>query len=82
MKSSPVAGSIDLEADQRDVVSRRKKKLTEKMRGFQLDEIERKWSHLHRKMARKTNTVRACFIPSRAQKLLGNSYNNLMISSE
>ena len=42
MKSSPVAGSIDLEADQRDVVSRRKKKLTEKMRGFQLDEIERK----------------------------------------
>ena len=57
MKSSPVAGSIDLEADQRDVVSRRKKKLTEKMRGFQLDELERKWLNLHRKMTRKTNTV-------------------------
>ena len=57
MKSRSVAGSIDFEADQGDVVSRRKKKMTEKMRGFQLDELERKWSHLHRKMIRKTNTV-------------------------
>ena len=27
------------------------------MRGFQLDELERKRSNLHRKMRRKTNTV-------------------------
>ena len=58
MKSRSVAGSIDSEAYyQGDVVSRRKKKLTEKMRGFQLDELERKRSNLHRKMTRKTNTV-------------------------
>ena len=37
--------------------SSRKKKMTEKVRGFQLDEVERKWSYLHRKMTRKTNTV-------------------------
>ena len=57
MKSRSVAGSIDCEAHQGDVVSRRKKKLTEKMRGFQWDELERKQSNLHRKMTRKTNTV-------------------------
>ena len=57
MKSRSVAGSIDSEAHQGDVVSRRKKNLTEKMRGFQLDELERKQSNLHRKMTRKTNTV-------------------------
>ena len=58
MKSRSVAGSIDSEAYyQGDVVSRRKKKLTEKMRGFQLDKLERKQSHLHRTMKRKTNTV-------------------------
>ena len=27
------------------------------MRGFQLDELDRKRSNLHRKMTRKTNTV-------------------------
>ena len=37
--------------------SSRKKKMTEKVRGFQLDELERKWSYLHKKMTRKTNTV-------------------------
>ena len=57
MKSRSVAGSIDSEAHQGDLVSRRNKKLTEKMREFQLDELERKWSNLHRKMIRKTNTV-------------------------
>ena len=58
MKSRSVVGSIDSEAYyQGDVVSRRKKKLTEKMRGFQLDKLERKQSHLHRTMKRKTNTV-------------------------
>ena len=31
--------------------------MTEKMRGFQLDELERKWSNLHRKMTRKIKTV-------------------------
>ena len=39
MKSRSVTGSIDSEAHQGDVVGRRKKKLTEKMRGFQLDEM-------------------------------------------
>ena len=57
MKSRSVTGSIDSEAHQEDVLSRRKKKLTEKMRVFQLDELERKRSSLHRKMTRKTNTV-------------------------
>ena len=58
MKSRSVVGSIDSEAYyQGDVVSRRKKKLTEKMRGLELDELERKQSNLHRKMTRKTNTV-------------------------
>ena len=57
MESRSVAGSMDFEAHQGDVVSRRKKKLTEKMRIFQLDELERKWSNMHRKMTRKTNTV-------------------------
>ena len=57
MKSRSVTGSIDSEAHQGDVLSRRKKKLTEKMRVFQLDELERKRSSLHRKMTRKTNTV-------------------------
>ena len=57
MKSKSVAGSIDSEACQGDVVNRRKKKLTEKVRGFQLDELEIKRSNLHRKMTRKTNTV-------------------------
>ena len=38
-------------------MSRIKKKLTEKMRAFRLDELERKRSNLHKKMARKTNTV-------------------------
>ena len=57
IKSRSVAGSIDSEVHQRDVVSRRKKKLTEKMRGFQLDKLERKQSNLHRMMKRKTNTV-------------------------
>ena len=33
--------------------SSRKKKMTEKVRGFQLDELERKWSYL----TNKTNTV-------------------------
>ena len=47
MKSRSVAGSIDSEARQGDAVNRRKKKLTEKMRGFQLDELERKRSNLH-----------------------------------
>ena len=61
MKSRSVARSIDSEAHQGDVVSRRKKKLTEKMRGFQLDEVERKPSNLHRKMTRKTNTVEDMF---------------------
>ena len=56
MKSRSVAGSIDSEACQGDAVNRRKKKLTEKMRGFQLDELERKWPNMHRKMTRKTNT--------------------------
>ena len=53
MKSRSVAGSIDCEAHQGDLVSRGKKKLTEKMRGFLLDELERKWSNLHRMMTRK-----------------------------
>ena len=57
MKSRSVAGNIDSEVHQRDVVSRRKENLTEKMRGLQLDEPERKRSNLHRKMTRKTNTV-------------------------
>ena len=57
MKSRSLAGSIDSEAHRGDVVSRRNKQLTEKMREFQLDELERKWSNLHRKMIRKTNTV-------------------------
>ena len=57
IKSRSVAGSIDSEVHQRDVVSRRKKKLTEKMRGFQLNGLKRKRSYLHRKMTRKTNTV-------------------------
>ena len=57
MKSRTVAGSIDSEAHQENVVSRGKKNLTEKMRGFQLDELKRKRSYLHRKMTRKTNTV-------------------------
>ena len=57
MKSRSFAGSIDSEAHRGDVVSRRNKQLTEKMREFQLDELERKWSNLHRKMIRKTNTV-------------------------
>ena len=57
MKRRSVAASIDSEAYQGHVVSRRKKKLTEKMRGFELDELERKQSNLNRKMTRKTNTV-------------------------
>ena len=57
MKSRSLAGSIDSEVHRGDVVSRRNKQLTEKMREFQLDELERKWSNLHRKMIRKTNTV-------------------------
>ena len=57
MKSRSLAGSIDSEAHRGDVVGRRNKQLTEKMREFQLDELERKWSNLHRKMIRKTNTV-------------------------
>ena len=57
MESRSVAGSIDSEAHQEDVVSRRKKKLTEKIREFQLDELEIKQSNLHRKMTRKTSTV-------------------------
>ena len=57
MKSKSLAGSIDSEIHRGDVVSRRNKQLTEKMREFQLDELERKWSNLHRKMIRKTNTV-------------------------
>ena len=57
MKSRSVVGSIDSEAHQEDVVSMRKKKLTEKMRGFQSDELKKKRSNLHRKMTRKTNTV-------------------------
>ena len=56
VKSRSVVGSIDSEAHQGDAVNRRKKKLTEKMRGFQLDELERKWPNLHRKMTRKINT--------------------------
>ena len=81
MKTRSVAGSIHCEVHQRDVVSR-KKKLTDKMRGFQLDELERKQSNLHRKMTRKTNTVEDMFYSSKNQKLLGNSYNNLMTFSE
>ena len=61
MESRLVTGSRDSEAHQGDVVSRRKKKMTEKMRGFQLDEVERKPSNLHRKMTRKTNTVEDMF---------------------
>ena len=57
MISRSVARSIESEVHQKDVVSRRKKKLTEKMRRFELDELERKRSNLHRKMTRKTNTV-------------------------
>ena len=57
MKSRSVPESIDSEAHQGDLVSRRNNQLTEKMREFQLDELERKWSNLHRKMIRKTNTV-------------------------
>ena len=57
MKSRSLAGSIDSKAHRGDVVGRRNKQLTEKMREFQLDELERKWSNLHRKMIRKTNTV-------------------------
>ena len=57
MKSRSVAGSIDSEVHQGDVVSRRNKQPTEKMREFQLDELERKCSNLHRKMIIKTNTV-------------------------
>ena len=34
MKNRSVAGSIDCEANQGDVVSRRKRKLAEKMKGF------------------------------------------------
>ena len=37
--------------------SQQKKKLTEKIKGFQLDELERKQSNLNRKMTRKTKTV-------------------------
>ena len=52
-----MSGSMDSEAHQGDVVSRGKKKLAEKMRVFQLDELERKRSSLHRNMTRKTDTV-------------------------
>ena len=40
-----------------DAVSRGKKKLTEKIRGLQLDELEKSRSNLHRKMTKETNTV-------------------------
>ena len=56
VKSRSFAGSIDCEAHQGDVCSRKRKKLTE-MSGFQLNELEKKRSNLHRKMTRKTNTV-------------------------
>ena len=56
VKSRSFAGSIDCEAHQGDAYSRRKKKLTE-MSGFQLNELEKKRSNLHRKMPKKTNTV-------------------------
>ena len=56
MKSRSVAGSMDSEAHQGDEVSRRNKKLTEKMWEFQLHQLERKQSSLHRKITRKTNT--------------------------
>ena len=52
-----MSGSMDSEAHQGDVVSRGKKKLTEKMRVFQLDELKRKRSSLYRNMTRKTDTV-------------------------
>ena len=50
MKSRSAAGCMNCEARQGDVVSRRKKKLAEKlMTGLQLAELEKKWSNLYRK---------------------------------
>ena len=57
LKCISITESIDCEGHQEDVVSRKKKKLTEKMREFQLDELERKWSNFHRNIGWKTNTV-------------------------
>ena len=50
LKCISATESIDSEGHQEDVVSRKKKKLTEKMREFQLDELERKWSKFRRKI--------------------------------
>ena len=57
MKTRSVTGSIDCKAHQGDVVSRRKKKLTEKNEGISVAWTERKRSIFHRKMTRKTNIV-------------------------
>ena len=82
MKSRSVTGSIDCKAHQGDVVSRRKKKLTEKNEGISVGRPERKRSIFHRKMTRKTNIVEGMLYSFKTQKLLENSYNSLMTSSE
>ena len=58
MNSRSVVGCIDCEAHQGDVVSRRKKKLTEKMRGFQLNELEKKQSDIETNTEKNTEAVR------------------------
>lgn len=51
------ASSIDCKEHEGDVV-RRKPKMTEmKMREYHLEDLEKKYSSLHRKMIRNTNTV-------------------------
>ena len=82
MKSRSVTGSIDSEAHQGDVLSRRKKKLTEKMRVFQLDELERKRSSLHRKMTRKADTVEDMLYSFKNTEAVREQFQQLMTSSE
>ena len=82
MKSRSVTGSIDSEAHQGDALSRRKKKLTEKMRVFQLDELERKRSSLHRKMTRKADTVEDMLYSFKNTEAVREQFQQLMTSSE
>ena len=57
MNSRSVVGCIDCQVHQGDV-SRRKKKLTEKMRGFQLNELEKKQSDIETNTEKNTEAVR------------------------
>ena len=82
MKSRSITGSMESEAHQGDVVSRGKKKLTEKMRVFQLDELERKRSSLHRKMTRKADTVEDMLYSFKNTEAVREQFQQLMTSSE